>query len=658
MRRPFSLVSILALALLLPLVTTPTGTAAEQTSRKPAPADRTFWSFRPLQRVEPPAVSDPAWSGSPIDRFLRAAQEAKGLSPAPPAERRVLVRRAYFDVIALPPTPAELREAIEDASPDWYGRLVDRLLASHHYGELWGRHWLDVARYADSDGYEADGDRPTAWRYRDFVIRALNSDMPYDQFVRWQLAGDELAPPSGSGTYTAEFARSGTGFLASATVIMGTVGTKRYHEQNRYNELDDMLSTTGSAFLGLTVGCARCHDHKFDPISAREYYRLLAAFTTTRRDPLPKPPLPGGEANKVEAKDLVGPALGITDASPTPATSYLLARGDVDAKVQEVTLGFPAVLTPPDTDGSPDRWLAPHPASTGAATTRQRAALGAWITDAEHGAGALAARVIVNRIWQHHFGEGLVRTPGDFGTQGDRPIHPELLDWLASELVANGWRLKPIHRLILTSAAYAQGTTYDSSKAAIDPENRLLWRRRPLRAEAEVMRDAILAVSGSLRRDVGGPAIKPALPPETAAGRDKDGIARPAEDGPEQWRRTVYLFTKRSRLTPMLTTFDAPNAAESCARRTVSTVPTQALALLNDPFVRNQAKRFAARCLAETERTPAAQIRHAYVLALGREPSEQETRRAAEFLGRTVDEETMTDLCHVLFTTNEFAYVD
>ena len=618
---------------------------------KQPPADRSFWSFRPLQRAEPPVVTDPGWAGSPVDRFIRAAQEAKGLAPAAPADRRTLVRRAYFDVVGLPPSPDELRQAIDDPAADWYPQLVDRLLASPHYGERWGRHWLDVARYADSDGYEADGDRPTAWYYRDFVIRALNDDMPYDRFVRWQLAGDELAPGD-------EFARSGTGFLAAATVIMGTVGTKRYHEENRYNELDDILSTTSSAFLGLTVGCARCHDHKFDPISAREYYRLLAAFATTRREPMPKPPLPGGEANKFTREDQLGPAQGVTDASPTPVTSYLLARGDVGLKVEEVTLGFPAVLTSPDADGSPDRWRAKHPPNGEATTTRQRAAVAEWITDVEHGAGALAARVIVNRVWQHHFGEGLVRTPGDFGTQGEPPTHPELLDWLASELVRGGWKLKSIHKLILTSAAYAQGTAYDPAKAAVDPDNRLLWRRRPLRAEAEVVRDSILAVSGQLKREVGGPAVKTAMPPETAAGRDKDGLPRPDADGPDQWRRTVYLFTKRSRLTPVLTTFDAPAATESCARRTVSTVPTQALALLNDPFVRTQARFFAKRCLAEAGHAPADRVRHAYNLALSRDPTDREASAAAAFLGDAVDEEEMTDLCHVLFTANEFAYVD
>jgi hypothetical protein len=621
-----------------------------------APADRGFWSFRSLQQVQPPPVNDAAWSASPVDRFIRAAQEAKGLAPAAPADRPALIRRAFFDVIGLPPSPQELREALDDPAADWYPRLVDRLLASPHYGERWGRHWLDVARYADSDGYEADGDRPTAWYYRDFIVRALNDDMPYDRFVKLQLAGDELAPPGDAAG--AEFARSATGFVAAATIIMGTVGTRRYHEQNRYNELDDVLSTTGSAFLGLTVGCARCHDHKFDPISAREYYRLLAAFTTTRREPPPKPPLPGGESNKYTPEELRGRALGVTDAAPRPATSYLLARGDVDMKVEEVTLGFPAVLTSPEANGSPDRWLGMHPAGEGTKTTRQRAALGEWITDVEHGAGALAARVIVNRIWQHHFGEGLVRTPGDFGTQGERPTHPELLDWLAAELVRGGWRLKPVHRLIMTSSAYQQGTTYDAGKAAVDPDNRLLWRRRPLRAEAEVVRDAVLAVSGQLNRDLGGPPVKPALPPETTVGRDKDGIPRPEKDGPDQWRRTVYLFTKRSRLTPVLTTFDAPAATESCARRTVSTVPTQALALLNDPFVRTQATFFAKRCLAEAEPTPAARVRQAYLLALSREPTEREAADAAEFLGGPSHEDSLTDLCHVLFTSNEFAYVD
>jgi hypothetical protein len=409
--------------------------------------------------------------------------------------------------------------------------------------------------------------------------------------------------------------------------------------------------------LGLTVGCARCHDHKFDPIPTRDYYRILAAFTTTRRDPVPPKPKPGGEAVKFKPEDRLGRALGVADAEATPATSYLLARGDVDHKAAEVKLGFLTVLTPPEADGDVTPWTR-REKSAGAKTTGQRTALAEWMFDTEHGAGRLTARVIVNRLWQHHFGQGLVRTPSDFGTQGERPSHPELLDWLATELIRGGWKLKPIHRLILSSSAYRQDTTFDAQKAKTDPDNRLLWRRRPTRVEAEILRDAILAASGQLNRDLYGPSIKPAVPPEAMAGRNKDGIERPKQDGPEQWRRSVYLFTKRSLLTPSMMTFDAPNPTESCARRSVSTVPTQALALLNDPFVRRQAGHFAERCLAEAKHGAQSQARHAYLVALSREPTEDELRAAKKFLGDAVDKESMTDLCHVLFGINEFAYVD
>ena len=613
---------------------------------------REFWSFQPLRAPAPPdaaagAAAD-AWVKTPIDAFVRTAQAKRGLSPAAPAAGQTLVRRAYVGLLGLPPTPAELDHALTDQTPDGYAKLVDRLLASPHYGERWGRHWLDVARYADSDGYEADADRPTAFKYRDFVVRAFNDDMPFDQFVRWQIAGDELAPGD-------EQARTATGFLAAASSLMSKNGTAREREERRYNEMDDMLSTTGSAVLGLTVGCARCHDHKFDPISQRDYYRMLSAFAGARRDPPPKSAPGNGQTPKFGPNDYAQPAEGVTEDAAEPVESYLLHRGDVEKKSERVTLGFLTPLTPAPDAGAATRW---RQRPEGAKTSHQRAALARWITDVEHGGGALAARVIVNRVWQHHFGQGLVRTPSDFGTQGDRPSHPELLDHLASEIVRNGWRLKPLHRLIMTSSVYQQGVTYDPAKAAIDPDNRLLWRRRPLRAEAEVLRDAILATSGQLDRDLYGPAVKPALPPEAAAGRNKDGLARPKQDGPDQWRRTVYLFTKRSLLTPMLVTFDAPNPIESCSRRSTSTVPTQALALLNDPFVRRQAELFAKRCLAEAPRQPAAQVTHAYRVALSRPPTEAELARGTAFVGDGVADEKLVDFCHVLFGVNEFVYID
>ena len=652
-------------------------------------ADRSHWAFRPLRHDRPPAVQDDGWPRTPIDRFILARLKAARIKPNSSADRRRLVRRVSFDLLGLPPTPEEVAAFVSDPAADAYEKLIDRLLASPHYGERWGRHWLDLARYADSDGYEADWDRPTAYHYRDFVIKAFNDDLPFDTFVQWQLAGDEYRPDDPA-------ARAATGFLTAGPVVVFTnagEGTELERATNRYNELDDMLTTTGAAFLGLTIGCARCHDHKFDPIPTRDYYGMLAAFTTTKRqEHLLAPPeavaeyrqratdgqkrlalvqkklhdwlerekallaaplrqrkiaalplaaeekvllaLPADKTNQrqqellkkhgkalqltdddfrkeFDAKQLARwaalkqqvnaarqakpqappTALTLTDAAPQPARSFLLLRGEPAHPGPEVKLSFLSVLS-----SGPARVRRPQRA----ATTYQRTALAEWLTDARGGAGALLARVIVNRMWQHHFGFGLVRTPNDFGFQGERPTHPELLDWLAADLVQNGWRLKALHRRIMTSAVYLQDSAWDETRAKIDPENRLLWRRRPVRLEAEALRDSILAVSGRLNRELYGPALKPAVPAEAMAGRNKDNaVGRPKEDGPALWRRSIYLFTKRSLPTPLLEVFNAPNPIGSCGRRNQSTVATQALALLNDSFVRGQASQLASRVAAE-----------------------------------------------------------
>jgi hypothetical protein len=594
--------------------------------------------------VNLPDVQLADWAKNPIDRFILARMEAAGLAPSQPADRQTFVRRLTFDLTGWPPTPEEVAAFVNNPADDEeaLAALVDRLLDSPHFGERWARHWLDVARYADSDGYESDADRPAAYQYRDFVIRAFNRDMPFDQFVRWQLAGDEYAPDNSE-------ALAATGFLAASPVI--TYISKVAAETARYRmeDLDNMLSTTGSALLGLTIGCARCHDHKFDPISQRDFYRMLAAFTTTERRDV--------EIGRDGAGNPIH-ALVLTDQRPEAMVTHLLERGDPTLPAERVTLGFLRVLTPPEIDGEAAFWCSSPP--EGAKTTWQRRAMAAWITDLEQGAGSLLARVIVNRIWQYHFGTGLVRTSSDFGTQGTPPTHPELLEWLAGELVRCGWRLKPLHRLIVTSATYRQANQYDPDNAAADPENALLWHRRPQRLEIEAVRDSILAVSGGLDPTMFGPAIKPYVPPEAMAGRNKDDkVERPSEDAPEQWRRTIYLFTKRSIPTPMLEVFDAPDSDVSCARRSESTVAPQALALLNDPFVRRQAKLFAERVQREAEDREEDFIEHAFQLALGRPPGEHEMAAASEFLKRADDRAAaLTDLCHSLFTVNEFMYVD
>ena len=669
--------------------------------------DRNFWSFRPLARVAPPAVANPTWAETPVDRFILSALKANGLTPSPPADRRVLIRRLYFDLIGLPLTPEELADLLADPAPDWYERLVDRLLASPRHGERWGRHWLDVARYADSDGYENDEDRPTAYAFRDFVIKALNDDLPFDTFAKWQLAGDEYAPDDPR-------ALAATGFVGGGPVVTSNTKLQAELDMYRYDELDDMIGTTGSAFLGLTVACARCHDHKFDPIPTRDYYRLLSAFAPTRRVNRPlmtreerderertlaeyrkrlapaqarraawfaerkkdhKPGATDDEVRKsftddrrrewdalnrevegIERARPPDPPMGLvqTDDGPEPAPSYLLKRGDPRNKGEEVALGFLSVLM---ADAAPDRWITRPP--PGARTTFRRRSLAAWLTDVDRGAGRLVARVIVNRLWQHHFGEGHVRTPGDFGAQGERPTHPELLDWLAAELIRGGWRLKPLHRLMVTSAAYMQSTAFDPAKAAIDPENRLLWHRRPLRLEAEALRDAILAASGRLNPAMYGPAVKPPIPPDVVLSRHVKVTVPPAkEDGPAVWRRGVYLFAKRSMAVTTLEPFDLASTGASCSRRNRTTVPTQALVLLNDPFVRNQARLFAARCSAEAGEDAASRVRRAYAIALGRPPAEDESAAAQAFLGGRIVEDAMVDFCQVLLGLNEFSYID
>ncbi len=617
--------------------------------------DRRHWAFRPLARVEPPRAAGPAPIRTPVDAFIGAALAARHLAPAPPADAHTLIRRLTFDLTGLPPAPEEVEAFSRARDPDAaYEALVDRLLASPRYGERWGRHWLDVARYADSSGYEEDFDRPAAYPYRDFVIRALNADLPFDRFVRLQVAGDEIEPDNPD-------AVAATGFLAAGPSALLTANLLEEERlRQRYIELDDMVTTTGAALLGLTLGCARCHDHKFDPLPARDYYRVLAALHS------------GDRAVVSLGPRAVPAALAFRDLGPKPATTWLFHRGDFHDHATPVALGFLTVLT--NGKSAVDYWHEARAAGGRADTTYQRRALAAWVTDVDHGAGALLARVIVNRVWQHHFGEGLVRTPNDFGTRGERPTHPELLDWLAADLVAHGWRLKRLHRLIVLSATYRQATTTDPAYAAADPDNRLLGRMRPRRLEAEALRDALLAVSGTLNPTLYGPAVKAPIPAEAMVARNlKDPYPTNVADSPAVRRRSVYLFHKRVIPDPLLQAFDAPDAQQCSGRRNVTTVAPQALALLNDPFVRARAVDFADRLLREAGGDPAPAVDRAYHLAFGRWPVTAERAAGMAFLARQVHErstrdpgpgagehrrQALADYCQVLFGLNEFAYVD
>jgi hypothetical protein len=674
--------------------------ARAQVAPAPITAEqRAFWSFQKPKKPAVPTVKDRSRLRTPIDAFIVQRLEARGLTLAADAAREKLLRRVYFDIVGLPPTPAEIVAFLSDSTPDAYERVVDRLLGSPHYGERWARHWLDVAGYADSNGRRGDEERINSWRYRDWVIRALNEDMPYNQFVTEQLAGDELVDWRHADALTPDMVSklTATGFLRCAPDA--TDNEQVDQRDDRYETLHDTVEIACRALLGLTVGCAKCHDHKYDPIPQVDFYRLEACFQPAydpanwrpankrgfRDDNLRYLPLAGraelaafkkqnqaidaelvplkrrlaeikadqtvppAEAKKLEAaiaaKEHARPAppeklWALWDMSAEPPVTRLLKRGNLKNPGRPVVPGVFAILDDPArpfTFPPPDRRLG---------TTGRRRALAAWITRPDH---PLTARVFVNRVWQHHFGKGIVKTPDDFGAEGTRPTHPELLDWLAVTFVEEGWSLKKLHRRILLSSAYRQAADFRPECHKVDSANDLLWRRTPLRLEAEVLRDAMLAVGGSLNpRVYGAPVpVKPGA----------DGQLVPAAAGPEAARRSIYLLNKRSESVTFLNIFDAPVMELNCPERFHSTVPLQALALLNNDFVRGQAQAMARRVLAET---PAQSVEQAFRLALGRLPDPDERAVATAFLSRQGPGElpALTNLCHTLLGTNEFLYVD
>ncbi|HWE38150.1 MAG TPA: PSD1 and planctomycete cytochrome C domain-containing protein [Isosphaeraceae bacterium] len=680
--------------------------------------DRAHWAFRPVQARAVPDVQDRGWVLNPIDAFLLAKLESKGLRPNPPAGRRELIRRVTFDVTGLPPTPEEVDAFLADDSPTAYERLVDRLLASPHFGEKWGRHWLDLVRFAETNSYERDNPKPNAWRYRDYVIRALNDDKPYDRFLREQLAGDEL-PGGDDGLIATGFYRLG---------IWDDEPTDR--DQARYDGLDDIVATTGQVFLGLTVDCARCHDHKIDPIPQRDYYRLIAFFQNVNHfrngGPTDESPLFDTGEDRTAFQDKLGEyearraaarleieaiereakakaedqgvmavsdlgklvrdegerllgkekikryrelhrdlrglqkgkpeaamALRVSEAGPVAPETFVLLRGNPHAKGDEVEPGFPTVLGA----SSP---VIPPPAP-GAKSSGRRTALADWITSPEN---PLTARVMVNRLWQHHFGRGIVRSPNNFGLQGDRPTHPELLDWLASELVKGGWRLKPIHRLILTSNAYRMSSSGRPEALAKDPVNDLVWRFDMRRLTGEEIRDAVLAVGGTLNPRMFGPGIYPELPAEVLASQSMPGYGWGKSPPSEQARRSVYIHVKRSLLVPILEGFDLAETDRSSPVRFSTTQPTQALGMLNGAFLNAQAGRLADRLRREAGDDDRARVRRAFRLALGREPTEGEVGRSLAFLAALRHEDGLGDdaarrvFALMVLNLNEFLYVD
>lgn len=712
------------------------------------------WAFQPVTRPRLPATRFAVRVRTPIDAFVFKRLETAGLRPRPAASRAMLHRRVTLDLLGIPPTPAEQQRFSLDNADGAWDRLVERLLARPEFGERWARHWLDVARYGESNGYERDGTKPNAWRFRDYVIDAFNSDLPFDRFLTEQLAGDEIPGSNARTQIATTFLRLGTWDDEPADPFA-----------DRYDQLDDVLGTTASAFMGLTLRCARCHDHKFEPLSQEDYYGILAVFTPLKRPEKIKSATHreefdrevGSEAELAAFRDgnkqadeelerlstllskLVAPVRqrvlrtalagddkklppdtatafrtektkrndaqkelvkqhakaldrrideALTDAGrgersrliaeiarviaarpPKPPRAYiwyedtskagetrLFKRGDPYQPTLVVKPDVPTVLR-----GGPIEPLKPLAQSSG-----RRLWLSRWMTSRSN---PLVARVFVNRVWQHLLGEGLVTSESDFGEMGDVPHHQDLLDWLAADLIESGWQVKRLLKQIVISAVYRMDTKHDAVAAAADPEERLLWRFRQRRLDAEAFRDSVLAVSGQLNGMMRGPSIYPVLPKAVLAGQSRPGSGWGNAEARDKGRRSVYIFSKRSLAVPELALLDAPNSTDSCSQRAVSTTGPQALTFLNGHFMNSGASGLAGRLLLEAGAEADDQIELAFQLVLCRTPSSEERDLSKEFLraqaslptgdSRAVDDSARRSLeafCLVLLNTNEFAY--
>ncbi len=591
---------------------------------------RSHWAFQPLSPAKPPAVKNTAWPKNDLDRFVLAVLEKNDLSPAPEADPATLIRRVTLDLTGLLPTPEEVSSFIFD--PSSFESLIDRLLQSPRYGERWGRHWLDLARYADTGGTHNDLDRPHAWKYRDYVIRSFNDDKPYARFVSEQLAGDEIDGANEETLIATGFGRNGP----SNDDNMGKNDDAL--AQYRADQLDDVISTTSSVFLGLTLGCARCHDHKTDPLLQRDYYSLLAIFNGTEKYGL----VPGTQdKNDKRVKiDETAKVHDLIETSPQVPPTRIMLRGSALNLGEEVPPTVPTIFKP---------YSFPSPSSK---TSLRRKTLAEWITAPDN---ALAWRVIANRLWQHHFGQGLVASPSNFGFTGSKPTHPEVLDYLASKLIANGGRFKAIHKLILMSATYRQRRTSFPTRSEPGLESPGYGLQR---MEAEVLRDCILQASGNLNEKRGGPGIKPRLRADLLPTSQRNKWPLLKQEGPEQWRRSIYIYQKRQLLMPMMELFDAPTTTDSCAARLESTVPTQALVLMNDEFVEEQAAFLVKRAASDSLD---ATLKRMFMLTLGHDPSAQRLQQSLDFVkareAASSREQALTDLAHVLFNSSEFVYI-
>ncbi|MBW3599590.1 MAG: PSD1 and planctomycete cytochrome C domain-containing protein, partial [Planctomycetes bacterium] len=601
------------------------------------------WAFEPPLPQTPPQVKDERWITNPIDAFILHRLEAANLKPAPPADKVTLIRRAYYDLTGLPPSPAEVDAFVADDAPHAYEELIDRLLDSPQYGERWARHWLDVVRFAETNSFERDGVKPNAWRYRDYVIRSFNEDKPYDRFILEQLAGDELPDRSRETIIATGFYRLGLWDDEPADPL-----------QAKYDELDDIITTTSHGFLGVTIDCARCHDHKIDPIPQTDYYQMVAFFADlrpygTRGDQRSwnqtdiSPPevaakhevldarqaelrremteieergivkMPAEDQRKTEGRERdevlaekleqylseddwrrysslkenyegsvkaqrrLPPresALSVAMCLAEPPPTHVLQRGNPHVPGEKVSPGYPELF------GAEPPTIPPPPED--AESAGRRLVLARWIASPEN---RLTARVMVNRIWQHHFGRGIVRSPNNFGQGGDPPTHPRLLDWLARDFVQGGWRMKRMHKQIMMSSSYRMSSAAAPEALAKDPNNDLFWRFNMRRLSAEEIRDSIHAVSGELNLKMYGPGIYPELSQEVLAGQSRPGDGWGASSRQEQARRSIYIHVKRSLIPPSLANFDFPETDRTCEARFNTTIPQQALGMLNGDFI-------------------------------------------------------------------------
>lgn len=647
----------------------PQDLAGEGLSEQKLREGRRFWAFQPPRQVAVPFAKNAEWARNDIDRFVLEKLEAAELMPSVRASKEELIRRAKYDLLGLPPTLEELKAFVDDESDDAYERLIDRLLEDSGYGEKWGQHWLDVIRFAESEGFEYDRHLPGAWRFRDYVIRSYNADKPFDQFIVEQIAGDEKESPTNDELIAAGFHRFGP--------VRRNAGNPEI-ALSRNEVLTERTDIIGSAFLGVTMGCARCHDHKLDPISQDDYYAMQAFLGGTQehnkflapqetidrwnadleatqkeiealQETLKLPDLDEEEKSRisyqiVELKKRLTvqlPTILTTKNDPENRTEVrILRRGDWDLKGERVQMHFPKILTGEKAPFLPQD----HP--------RPRTALAEWLVGPEN---PLTARVLVNRVWMNHFGNGIVNTPNDFGSHGERPSHPELLDYLADYLVEQGWRLKPVHRLIMLSNTYQQSSRTPATAQITerDPMNRLLWRFNRRRLQAEEVRDSLLSVSGRLNNEMYGESVIVPVEEDMVKLLYDPKQWEVTEDAAQHDRRSVYLMAKRNLRLPFMETFDQPTLQSSCGRRESSTHAPQALELLNGKIANQLAQSFSERLVAEAGTNRQAQIERAWLLVAGRNPMPEEVQLAEAFL----QSQPLREFSLAMFNLNDFLYV-